>query len=40
MGRLSTRLSSRACVSVVNPVQVLKHQEQRLHLAFAQHHAA
>ena len=39
MGRLSTRLSSRACVSVVDPVQVLKDQQQRLHLAFAQQHA-
>ena len=39
VGRLSTRLSSRACVSVVDPVQVLEDQQQRLHLAFAQQHA-
>ena len=39
MGRLSTRLSSRACVSASIQCRSSTHQEQRLHLAFAQQHA-
>ena len=35
-GRLSTRPSSSAWVSAVDPVQVLEDQQQRLHLALAQ----